>query len=121
MAKFASFLMGKGPADVLATSVLLHYQDQYVVSTGAPLRLRMTVLGPGLQLRRMNGYGLGIMYIHEGRYIAAGHGGAVSGFSSALYMNRAAGVAVVVLSSAIGDEAVNVRELALRALDALSK
>ena len=28
MAKFASFLMGKGPADVLAPSRLLHYQDQ---------------------------------------------------------------------------------------------
>jgi hypothetical protein len=31
-------------------------------------------------------------------------------------MNRAAGVAVVVVSSAIGDEAVNLRELALRSL-----
>jgi CubicO group peptidase (beta-lactamase class C family) len=121
MAKFASFLMGKGPADVLAPPRLLHYQDQYVVSTGAPLRLRMTARGPGLQLRRIDGYGLGIMFIREGRYIAAGHGGSVSGFSTALYMNRAAGVAVVVLSSAIGDGAVNVRELALRALDALSK
>jgi hypothetical protein len=36
-------------------------------------------------------------------------------------MNPAAGVAVVVLSSAIGNGAVNVQELALRALNALSK
>lgn len=106
MAKFASFLMGKGPADVLAPSRLLHYQDQYVVPTS----------GPGI-----DAYGLGIMFIREGRYIAAGHGGAVSGFSAALYMNRAASFAVVVLSSAIGNGAVNVQELALRALDALSK
>lgn len=106
MAKFASFLMGKGPADVLAPSRLLHYQNQYVVPTGGP---------------SVGGYGLGIMFIREGKYIAAGHGGAVSGFSAALYMNREAGVAVVVLSSAIGNGAVNVDELALRTLDALSK
>ena len=106
MAKFASFLMGKGPPDVLAPSRLLHYQDQYVVSASEP---------------SFDGYGLGIMFIREGRYIAAGHGGGVSGFSAALYMNRAAGVAVVVLGSAIGDGAVKVHELALRALDALSK
>jgi hypothetical protein len=54
-------------------------------------------------------------------HIAAGHNGAVSGFSAALYMNRAAGVAVVVLGSAGGNGAVNVDELALRALDVLSK
>ena len=53
--------------------------------------------------------------------IAEGHNGAVSGFSAALYMNRAAGVAVVVLASAVGDGAVDVGELALQALDALSK
>ena len=121
MAKFASFLMGKGPADVLAPARLLHYQDQYIVSTGAPVRLRLTALGPGLQLRSIDGYGLGIMFVRKGKYIAAGHGGSVNGFSAALYMNRAAGVAVVVLSSANGDGATNVQELALRALDALSK
>jgi CubicO group peptidase (beta-lactamase class C family) len=121
LAKFASFLMGKGPADVLAPAKLLHYQDQYVVSTGAPLRLKMTVLGPGLQLRMIDGYGLGLMLIRKGRYVAAGHGGSVDGFSAGLYMNRAAGVAVVVLSSANGDGALNVRELALQALDTLSK
>ena len=106
MAKFASFLMGKGPADVLAPSRLLHYQNQYVVPTGGP---------------NGGGYGLGIMFIRDGKNIAAGHSGAVSGFSAVLYMNREAGVAVVVLASAIGRGAVNVDELALRALDALSK
>ena len=90
LAKFASFLMGKGPADVLAPSRLLHYQDQSVVPAGEP---------------NFDGYGLGIMFIREGKYIAAGHGGAVSGFSAALYMNRAAGVAVVVLASAVGNGA----------------
>jgi hypothetical protein len=45
MAKFASFLLGKGPADVLAPSRLFLYQDQYVVSTGAPVHLKMTVRG----------------------------------------------------------------------------
>jgi CubicO group peptidase (beta-lactamase class C family) len=85
---------------------LLHYQDQYVVPADE---------------QSFNGYGLGIMFIRERRYIAAGHDGAVSGFSAALYMNRAAGVAVVVLASAVGDGAVDVGELALQALDALSK
>jgi CubicO group peptidase (beta-lactamase class C family) len=121
LARFASFLMGEGPVDVLAPARLLDYQDQYVVSTGAPLRLKMTALGPGLQLRGNDGYGLGIMFNREGKYMAAGHGGAVSGYNAALYMNRTARVAVVVLSSAVGDEAVNARGLALRALDALSK
>lgn len=106
MAKFASFLMGKGPADVLPPSRLLHYQNQFVVPTGGP---------------NGGGYGLGIMFIREGKYIAAGHSGAVSGFSAALYMNREAGIAVVVLASAIGKGAVNVDELALQALDVLSK
>jgi CubicO group peptidase (beta-lactamase class C family) len=106
MAKFASFLMGRGPADVLTPSRLLYYQTHYVVPTNEP---------------GIDGYGLGIMFIRERRYIAAGHGGAVSGFSAALYMNQPAGVAVVVLSSAIGNGAVDVRELALRALDVLSK
>jgi CubicO group peptidase (beta-lactamase class C family) len=121
LAKFASFLMGKGPEDVLAPSRLLHYQDQYVGSAGAPVRVRVTVLGPGLQLRSFDGYGLGIMFVRKGRYVAAGHGGSVNGFSAALYMNRAAGVAVVVLSSANGDGAVSVQDLALRSLDAFSK
>jgi CubicO group peptidase (beta-lactamase class C family) len=106
MAQFASFLMGKGPTDVLAPASLLHYQDQYVVPADE---------------QSFNGYGLGIMFIRERRYIAAGHDGAVSGFSAALYMNRGAGVAVVVLASAVGDGAVDVGELALQALDALSK
>jgi len=106
MAKFASFLMGRGPASVLAPAKLLRYQNQYVVPTG--------VANPG-------GYGLGIMFVRVGRYIAEGHGGAVSGFSAALYMNWEAGLAVVVLSSAVGNGAVNVDELALQALDALSK
>jgi CubicO group peptidase (beta-lactamase class C family) len=121
LAKFASFLMGKGPADVLAPSRLVLYQEQYVTSTGAPVHLKMTVLGPALQIRGIDGYGLGIMSIHRGRYTAEGHGGLVSGFSAGLFMNRAAGVAVIVLSSASGDGAVDVRELALRALDLLSK
>jgi CubicO group peptidase (beta-lactamase class C family) len=121
LAKFASFLMGKGPADVLAPARLLLYEDQYVVSTGAPVHLKMTILGPALQVRGIDGYGLGIMSIRRRGYTATGHNGAVSGFSAGLYMNRAAGVAVIVLSSANGDGAVDVRDLALRALDDLSK
>jgi CubicO group peptidase (beta-lactamase class C family) len=121
LAKFASFLMGKGPADVLAPSRLLLYQDRYVASTGAPVHLKMTVLWPALQVQGIDGYGLGIMAIQRGRYTAEGHGGSVSGFSAGLYVNRAAGVAVIVLSSANGNGAVDVRELALRALDLLSK
>ena len=98
--------MGDGPANVLAPARLLHYQNHYVVSTGSA--------GPG-------GYGLGIAFVREGKYLAEGHGGAVSGFSAALYLNREEQVAVVVLSSAVGNGSVNVDGLALQALDILSR
>jgi CubicO group peptidase (beta-lactamase class C family) len=106
MAKFASFLMGDGPASVLAPARLLHYQNDYVIPTGTT---------------NSGGYGLGMMFLRLGKAIVKGHGGEVSGYSAALYLNRDAKVAVIVLSSAGGNGSVNVDALALRALDILSK
>ena len=54
-------------------------------------------------------------------YTAFGHGGAVAGYQAGLYMNRQAGIGVIVLSNAIGGDAVGVDGLALRSLDLLSK
>ena len=61
------------------------------------------------------------MFIRYQKFVAEGHSGAVSGFNAALYINRKANIAVVVLVSALGDGAVNADALALRALDILSK
>ena len=106
LAKFASFLLGNGPSSVLDPNKLLYYQNQFIVPTGG--------LAPA-------GYSLGIMFIRYQKFVAEGHSGAVSGFNAALYINRKANIAVVVLVSALGDGAVNADALALRALDVLSK
>jgi len=91
---------------LLAPARLLHYQNDYVIPTGTT--------NPG-------GYGLGMMFLRLGKAIVKGHGGEVSGYSAALYLNRDAKVAVIVLSSAGGNGSVNVDALALRALEILSK
>jgi CubicO group peptidase (beta-lactamase class C family) len=106
LAKFASFLMGHGPESVLKTASLARYLDQMIV----PADSRLT-----------EGYGLGFMAERRDNYISFGHGGAVAGYQAALYINRDAGLAMIVLSNAIGPGSVNPTDLALHALDLLSK
>jgi len=54
-------------------------------------------------------------------YVAFGHGCAVSGYQAALYMNRNAGIGVIMLSNTLGDGALDTTDLTLRSLDLLSK
>jgi hypothetical protein len=59
--------------------------------------------------------------IRRDNYIAFGHTGAVAGYQAGLYVNRDANVGVIVLANAIGSDTVGTGELALKALDLLSK
>jgi CubicO group peptidase (beta-lactamase class C family) len=106
LAHFASFLMGKGPDSVLKASSLERYQTQLEVPADFNLS---------------DGYGIGFEVMRRDNYIAFGHGGDVSGYQAALYMNRSAGVGVILLSNAIGNGALSTDDLALRSLDLLSK
>jgi hypothetical protein len=58
------------------------------------------------------------MVIRRDTYIAFGHGGSVAGYLAGLYMNRQANVGVIILANST---AVNPDNLALKALDLLSK
>jgi len=61
------------------------------------------------------------MVMKRPTYTAVGHGGDVAGYEAALYMNRAAGIGVIVLANSTGDHALDSDALALDALDLLSK
>jgi CubicO group peptidase (beta-lactamase class C family) len=105
LARFASFLMGQGPDTVLKASSLDRYQNQIV-----PADFLLT-----------NGYGIGFMTMRRDNYVAFGHGGDVTGYQAALYMNRNAGIGVILLSNALGNGALSTDDLTLRSLDLLSK
>ncbi len=106
LAKFASFLMGFGSDSVLRSSSLEHFLTDTVVSSDITLG---------------DGYGLGGTIIRRGDYTAFGHDGDVPGYEAALYMNRAAGIGVIVLANSTGDAAPDVDTLALNSLDLLSR
>ena len=106
LAKFASFLMGNGPDDVLKITSLHHDLDQVIV----PSNSRMT-----------EGYGLGFKVRRRAEYVAFGHGGDLAGYQAAMYINRDKGLGIVLLVSARGEGAVSSGTLALQALDLLSK
>jgi CubicO group peptidase (beta-lactamase class C family) len=106
LAGFASFLMGSGPSEVLKTSSLEHYQDQVEVPSDSQLNY---------------GYGLGFEVSRRENYIAFGHSGAVAGYQAALYINREQRIGLIVLANAIGPGCVDTEDLALGALDLLSK
>lgn len=72
LAKFASFLMGNGPDDVLKITSLHHDLDQVIV----PSNSRMT-----------EGYGLGFMVRRRAEYVAFGHGGDLAGYEAAMYVD----------------------------------
>jgi CubicO group peptidase (beta-lactamase class C family) len=46
-----------------------------------------------------SGYGIGFQVDRRDGYIACGHGGAVAGYTSALMMNHAKGIGVIVFSN----------------------
>lgn len=102
MARFASFLLGKGPENVLKTASLTGFQTQSAVPADFALS---------------RGYGIGFEVDRHENYIAFGHGGAVAGYTAYLLMNRDAAIGVIVLSNG----AANPATIAERALDILSK
>jgi len=102
MARFASFLMGKGPESVLKTASLERFQKQLVV----PADIGLT-----------SGYGIGFQVDRRDNYVAFGHGGAVAGYTSMLLINLPKGVGVIVFSNGPANPA----GIAERALDILSK
>jgi CubicO group peptidase (beta-lactamase class C family) len=106
LARFSSFLMGQGPDSVLKAAVLQRNLSQLAVQSNYQLS---------------EGYVLGGMLTRRDNYTAFGHGGAVDGYQAGLYVNREASVGVIVLANALGSNAVNTAELALRSLDMLSK
>jgi CubicO group peptidase (beta-lactamase class C family) len=105
LARFCSFLMGQGPDSVLKAASLER-------------NLRQSAVQADFQLS--DGYTLGGFVFRRDHYVAFGHGGAVAGYRAELYLNREATVGVIVLANAIGSEAVDTNNLALKSLDMLS-
>lgn len=106
LARFSSFLMGQGPETVLKADVLRRSLSQLAVQANYELS---------------EGYILGGTLTRRDNYTAFGHSGAVDGYQAGLYVNREASVGVIVLSNALGNNAVNTADLALKWLDMLSK
>jgi CubicO group peptidase (beta-lactamase class C family) len=106
LAKFCSFFMGDGPDSVLKAARLEHYLNQVEVPSNSQLT---------------HGYGVGFEVMRRDHYTAVGHGGTVAGYQAALYMNRETHIGLIVLVNALGPGAVSSSELALGALDLLSK
>lgn len=102
LARFASFLLGQGPASVLKTATLQSFQAQGAVPADGDLA---------------HGYGIGFDVERRDNYTAFGHGGAVAGYTASLLMNRKARVGLIVLSNG----SANPAGLAQRSLDILSK
>ena len=102
LARFASFEMGQGPDVGLKKASLDRFQRQTIVPADAGLT---------------SGYGIGFQVDRHDGYVGFGHGGAVAGYRSALTMNRAKGIAVIVFSNG----AANPNVIADQALDILSK
>jgi CubicO group peptidase (beta-lactamase class C family) len=73
LARFASFLLGKGPESVLKTASLDRNLRQQPVQSNVDLT---------------TGYGRGFPVVRRERYTAFGHGGNIVGYGAALFMNR---------------------------------
>jgi CubicO group peptidase (beta-lactamase class C family) len=102
LARFVSFLMGQGPESVLKTASL----DRFQMQSAVPADIGLT-----------SGYGIGFQVDRRDNYVAFGHGGAVAGYTAALYINRPKGIGAIAFSNG----AANPDSIALRALDMLSK
>jgi CubicO group peptidase (beta-lactamase class C family) len=102
LARFASFEMCQGPDAALKKSSLDRFQRQTIV----PADIGLT-----------SGYGIGFQVDRRDGYVAFGHSGAVAGYTSALLMNRAKGIGVIVFSNG----SANPDGIANQALDILSK
>lgn len=102
LSRFASFLMGEGPENVLKKASLQRFQAQSIVPGDVTLNF---------------GYGIGFSVDRRDGYVAFGHGGSVAGYTAMLLINRAKGVGVVALSNGAANPSV----ISEKALDMLSK
>lgn len=102
LARFASFVMGQGPENVLKATSLDRFQKQLAVQADMGLT---------------SGYGIGFEVHRRDGYVSFGHGGSVAGYTSLLLMNRAKGIGVIVFSNGAADPI----SLAEQSLDILSK
>jgi D-alanyl-D-alanine carboxypeptidase len=102
LSRFASFLMGEGPENVLKKVSLQRFQAQSIVPGDVTLNF---------------GYGIGFSVDRRDGYVAFGHGGSVAGYTAMLLINRAKGVGVAALSNGAANPSV----IAEKALDMLSK
>jgi CubicO group peptidase (beta-lactamase class C family) len=105
LARFASFLMGEGPAGVLKPAALEHW----LMNSLVPSTMNLD-----------SGYGPGFEVVRRENYISFGHGGAVAGYAAEMSINRQRGIAVIVLSSSLGTP-LNPTNMGHRILDLLSK
>jgi CubicO group peptidase (beta-lactamase class C family) len=106
LARFCSFLMGVGPEGVLNPTSLDSYENRGPVVTNSTLGM---------------GNGLGFVVLRRKNYVAFGHNGLLPGYQGALYINREAGLGVIVLANSFGTGTVSADRLALRSLDLLSQ
>ena len=97
-------ILGVGPETVLKSDVLER-------------NLRHQPIQANFDLS--SGYGRAFEVSRRDRYTSFGHSGAVAGYEAALYMNREAGLAVIVLANSTG--VLDTTTLALRSLDIVSK
>jgi len=88
LARFVSFEMGYGPAEVLSAEQLFQNRTRVVVS------------GANLQA----GYGIGFMAIRLGNTIIYGHSGEVAGYQAEAYFEPRSRIGVVVLRNAVGGD-----------------
>ncbi|MEP7381967.1 MAG: serine hydrolase domain-containing protein [Gemmatimonadota bacterium] len=103
LARFVSFELGRGPNDVLATSIL---DEAFggVVATDAFLH---------------SGYGLGFMAMRRDGYSFLGHSGSVAGYRAAMYYDRSMQLGVVVFRN-VGGGKQDPDRLAVDALSLLA-
>jgi CubicO group peptidase (beta-lactamase class C family) len=88
LARFVSFEMGCGPAEVLSAEQLLQNRRRIVVS---PANLR-------------GGYGIGFMAIRLGDTIVCGHSGEVAGYVAEAYFEPRSKIGMIVLRNAVGGD-----------------
>lgn len=86
LARFVSFEMGNGPAEVLSAEQLFQNRQKIVVSQ-ASLR---------------GGYGIGFMAIRLGNTIIYGHSGEVPGYEGEAYFEPRSKIGIIVLRNAVG-------------------
>jgi CubicO group peptidase (beta-lactamase class C family) len=103
LARFVAFELG---AEIPAVLKKTTQEDNYSRVNSADGALR-------------SGYGIGFQLTREGDTVVYGHGGSVAGYTAAAHFERTSRTGVIVLRNA-GGGAVNVGQIALRAIEMLA-